>query len=605
MATTTITQSQAAADKSMASGGDRSYTFQTQPKPVGSSRRRPLYRANDSSSMNTGGMGQPVASSEVANIMYDRRVVRGNTYAAQVVPASGGLAEDYTSGGTGAASYPSGGARQRAAATQGGKSLKKAKIEKNVVLAAHDVDVAAVEGRRHADVQTDQYLEVLEDVIPEHDNATQTDAFNDRPPTPMFLQAKTGIDTSTQVEDGELFDFNLEVAPLLEVIIGKTIEQSFTEVLEEEELKAMRDHQEYFEQVRTAELVATQRMEAEEKRKAMENARRVKQEEERIAREKQVRNKISSVQLARGYLTGVFDVVFDKLYEDGTFFDPSVKEVEDDFLPLLTAMVTKKVTQKEISREVMRKIIREAIIKASEAKQKSVASAPIESEPSSSAGGEGADDEDSSLSISNYRAARRIEDARKLASTIPTLLLEESTNFVSTEDVSAVRAELADEAQSVADALTAQKKEEAATAIAALEEKATETDEAAKAAAKAAEECQSEMMAALTSSSEALPGEGGEAQSSDIAALELKFNELKADADEKLSLSAEARAAFEKAKDDLNTISDELPMPISDEATLKTLFSKGVCTEKDAKDVLAILELGSASYTQFSPPITA
>ena len=41
----------------------------------------------------------------------------------------------------------------------------------------------------------------------------------------------------------QLFDFDLEVKPILEVLVGKTLEQSLMEVLEEEELDTLRDHQ--------------------------------------------------------------------------------------------------------------------------------------------------------------------------------------------------------------------------------------------------------------------------------------------------------------------------------------------------------------------------
>lgn len=32
-----------------------------------------------------------------------------------------------------------------------------------------------------------------------------------------------GIDIETQIENGDLFDFDLEVEPILEVLVGKTI----------------------------------------------------------------------------------------------------------------------------------------------------------------------------------------------------------------------------------------------------------------------------------------------------------------------------------------------------------------------------------------------
>lgn len=71
------------------------------------------------------------------------------------------------------------------------------------------------------DIQTDLYLEELTDVVPEVENATQTDAFLDRPPTPVFVPQKTGTDANTQIEAGELFNFDYEVDPILEVLTGK------------------------------------------------------------------------------------------------------------------------------------------------------------------------------------------------------------------------------------------------------------------------------------------------------------------------------------------------------------------------------------------------
>lgn len=47
----------------------------------------------------------------------------------------------------------------------------------------------------------------------------------------------------THTTPGDLFDFDLEVEPLLEVLVGKVLEQGLMEVLQEEELAAMRRHQ--------------------------------------------------------------------------------------------------------------------------------------------------------------------------------------------------------------------------------------------------------------------------------------------------------------------------------------------------------------------------
>ena len=79
--------------------------------------------------------------------------------------------------------------------------------------------------------------------MPEAYAATQTDAFLDRAPSPLYIPQKSGSDVSTQVMEGELFDFDFEVTPILEVLVGKTIEQALMEVMEEEELDMLKKHQ--------------------------------------------------------------------------------------------------------------------------------------------------------------------------------------------------------------------------------------------------------------------------------------------------------------------------------------------------------------------------
>lgn len=49
------------------------------------------------------------------------------------------------------------------------------------------------------------YLEELSDRIEESDVQCQTDAFLDRPATPLFIPAKTGKDVATQILEGEVW----------------------------------------------------------------------------------------------------------------------------------------------------------------------------------------------------------------------------------------------------------------------------------------------------------------------------------------------------------------------------------------------------------------
>ena len=135
--------------------------------------------------------------------------------------------------------------------------------------------VEAVDGRAHMEIQTELYLEELADRVEEFDAETQTDSFLDRPQSPLFVPAKTGKDAATQILEGDLFDFDVEVKPILDVLVGKTMEQALQEVMEEEELSNLRKRQREFEELRNAELVETQRLEEQERRHRNEKVVRI------------------------------------------------------------------------------------------------------------------------------------------------------------------------------------------------------------------------------------------------------------------------------------------------------------------------------------------
>jgi len=298
----------------------------TSPPPLLPSLSQPKFRPQPP------GEGHDEFGNYPANIMFDRRVIRGNTYAAQILPAAVPL-------------------ETQSLRRTGGRGVRLKPPS----------TPEPVEGRRHMDIQTDAYLEELTDTVPEAEVTTQTDAFMDRPPTPLFIPMKIGVDVETQIASGDLFDFAFEVEPILEVLVGKTLEQGLMEVMEEEELAAMRAHQEHFEQIRNAELVATQRMEASERRKMEEKDRRLAQERERTEREKTVREKIAAQTFARGYLSGLVGSVFDRLYDSGFFYDPVQKEVEMEFMPWLTDAVVAECSTAAVSRRCVNDIIIKAI----------------------------------------------------------------------------------------------------------------------------------------------------------------------------------------------------------------------------------------------------
>ena len=74
--------------------------------------------------------------------------------------------------------------------------------------------------------------------------------------------------------DPDLFDFNLEVEPILQVLVGKSLEQARIEVIERHENGVLALHNSRYKQTREAKLVQTQRVEARQTRRNDEIDRR-------------------------------------------------------------------------------------------------------------------------------------------------------------------------------------------------------------------------------------------------------------------------------------------------------------------------------------------
>jgi hypothetical protein len=309
------------------------YQFTSQPRAVkngGAAGAPNLYR--DPSER---------AAAQYGNIMYDRRIVRGNTYAQHTLPAT-------------AQPDPIEIQRQQ-------EMRRRAVARKRAKEQLKPRSPEPVEGRKHIDVQTELYLEELSDRVEESDIAVQTDAFLDRPPTPLFVPAKTGLDIHTQIEEGDLFDFDVEVRPILEVLVGKTLEQSLLEVMEEEELAQLRAQQRSFEQLRNAELVEQQRLEEQERRHSEEKMRRLNQQREVLSKEKETSDKLAARAFAQSYLSDLIPSVFGSLTDHGFFYDPVERDVDESFMPWLLDSVVGRLDALVMGRTVMDGIIREVV----------------------------------------------------------------------------------------------------------------------------------------------------------------------------------------------------------------------------------------------------
>jgi hypothetical protein len=178
--------------------------------------------------------------------------------------------------------------------------------------------------------------------IVEEDTAeAQTDEFLPEPPPQEYLPQKTGIDAFTQVEDGELFIFDVEVEPLLDVLVNKTLEQSLMEVEEEHEIASMQSFKKEWYAKQTLQMGDWQDQVKEEQRRWEEKEKVVRERREQRRREREVLLKLQALKATELYTPGLVPNAVNDLI--GVCF-PDSKElaIEQLFLPSLFQQVRKE-----------------------------------------------------------------------------------------------------------------------------------------------------------------------------------------------------------------------------------------------------------------------
>ena len=180
------------------------------------------------------------------NLMFERRVVRGNTYSAYVMSKEDEL--NYK------ASQP---IRSKGGAVEAAKMTIDATLQNSFNQTATGNGTLErwadnpPKGMSYAKCFVDSRLLMETDLPPYHDATTQTDykIEKDIPDFSVeynYRDPKKWKSKETQIYPGELpFDFEYEAEPLIQVLMTRILEESRIEVLEEQELDAMRQRQQY------------------------------------------------------------------------------------------------------------------------------------------------------------------------------------------------------------------------------------------------------------------------------------------------------------------------------------------------------------------------
>lgn len=170
--------------------------------------------------------------------MFEPRVVRGNTYSAYVVSKEDELL------------YKSNQSKPAANKAVHNRNLD-AKLQNsfNQTSEADTTTGSVVKpppGKSFAGCYVEEQLLYETDLPPIHDATTQTEFIIEKEIPDLSMPVYKGINKETQIYPGEPpFDFNYEAEPLVQVLMTRILEESRIEVLEEQELLAMKKRQEF------------------------------------------------------------------------------------------------------------------------------------------------------------------------------------------------------------------------------------------------------------------------------------------------------------------------------------------------------------------------
>jgi hypothetical protein len=259
------------------------------------------------------------------NILHDPRVVRGNTYAAFVIPSS--LQMEFL------------------------RMKEEEEKRKKLMRIPKKLPRVALMGRNRRDERLQKEDEeerpespILKPIEIKEKVEDTPYFFEDRPNTPKYIPLPKGKDEETQIIDGELFDFEMEVKPILEVLVGRSVIQAQYELIEEFEREEYLNHKKNYERKREFELNKLQRIEAKYVRQEEEKQRRFKQKEQRQINDIIMQKKLMANVFSKHFLKNLKGNTFRHLQERGFLsyhetYNTSLL-MQQDYLPKAEKMNT-------------------------------------------------------------------------------------------------------------------------------------------------------------------------------------------------------------------------------------------------------------------------
>lgn len=144
-----------------------------------------------------------------------------------------------------------------------------------------------------------------------------------------YIPQKIGKDVGVQIEDGDLFNFDRDVQPLLTVLCGKILEQSELELCQEAEMRNLRDTKNTYLRKLKIYKDEVRKLEEEEiaRKKENDNIKKLKKVE--LLSKIDTQQRLTARVFAKGYLKGFYSNTIEDLKNRRAFLDYTPTIIKD------------------------------------------------------------------------------------------------------------------------------------------------------------------------------------------------------------------------------------------------------------------------------------
>jgi hypothetical protein len=197
-------------------------------------------------------------------------------------------------------------------------------------------------------VQTDEFdgtviIEKKEGTI-----AIQTDPFIEKPIIHRKPPPLRAVGVKTDLPGTDLFEFSIQVWPIVTTLVQKALTQATMEVMEEMELEQMNRYLKAFEQKAKVDAQAIARLEQAEAKKFQDKEAKVEERKKIEAAQLEVRWKVMARGFAEWLVSDLEEDALQVLERKSYFYDEIEREIEANFLPWLCGQTDVQVAKPSV-----------------------------------------------------------------------------------------------------------------------------------------------------------------------------------------------------------------------------------------------------------------